>query len=546
MPIVNNIRAEFIPVNFEKPATLKQKTIQANGVYNASDDNADGFSSVTVVVPKPAPNIQELNITPSTEPQTITVPGTIDGYGPVNVSGVENVSSENIKEGVSILGIQGSVVELNGETVNITPTTNEQVIEPTAPKNAITRATVSPVTSSIDSNIQPENIVKGKTILGVQGEWAGPRKTVSRDGVLGPDVVSAHILDLTGVTVIGKYQLCEAYYGSQRLTGEVDLSMITRMDDQACSRAFYNCRNITHVDISSLRIFGTYSCYNMFSACTGIQSVNFGSLESISGISCCQEMFYGCTGITDVTFSALKMVYGGCLRSMFYGCTGIQTVNMPLLTVLDGGYSCASMFEKCSSIQSIDLSSLKTLYANTTCQLMFASCTSLTNVSLPSLSVIGGALQCEGMFSQCTNLSKLSFPAITTSSFISGRDHFRNMCSGASNVTLHFPSNVRSVIEGLTGYSETAPFGATAGQVLFDLPATVILTGANTTEYQRSPKDDTQTALAWRVKDGGTISAPVIDWTPFYTNGTTDPQVGDTLYSDAECTTAVTTIDSIA
>jgi hypothetical protein len=46
------------------------------------------------------------------------------------------------------------------------------------------------------------------------------------------------------------------------------------------------------------------------------------------------------------------------------------------------------------------------------------------------------------------------------------------MCSAIPNITLHFPSNVQSVIEGLDGYSATAPFGAVSGTVLFDLPAT--------------------------------------------------------------------------
>ena len=91
----------------------------------------------------------------------------------------------------------------------------------------------------------------------------------------------------------------------------------------------------------------------------------------------------------------------------------------------------------------------------------------------------------------------------------------------------------------------TAGFGGTSTTVLWDLPSTFILTGANTTQYERNPRDDTATALAWRVLDGGTDADPVIDWTSFYTSGTTDPSLGNTIYSDAACTTAVTTISSI-
>ena len=49
---VYNIRAEFIPVNFDIPAKLVEKTIQANGVYNATSDNADGYSEMAKQLPK--------------------------------------------------------------------------------------------------------------------------------------------------------------------------------------------------------------------------------------------------------------------------------------------------------------------------------------------------------------------------------------------------------------------------------------------------------------------------------------------------------------
>ena len=52
-----------------------------------------------------------------------------------------------------------------------TPKTVEQVILPDENYN-LSKVTIEPVTSSIDSNIQPQNILLGKTILGVQGNLA--------------------------------------------------------------------------------------------------------------------------------------------------------------------------------------------------------------------------------------------------------------------------------------------------------------------------------------------------------------------------------------
>lgn len=72
-----------------EPATLIEKNITANGTYNASSDDADGYSSVNV-------NVNPILITKSvTANGTYTAhdePGTPDGYSSVTV----NVPSHNV------------------------------------------------------------------------------------------------------------------------------------------------------------------------------------------------------------------------------------------------------------------------------------------------------------------------------------------------------------------------------------------------------------------------------------------------------------------
>jgi hypothetical protein len=79
----------------------------------------------------------------------------------------------------------------------------------------------------------------------------------------------------------------------------------------------------------------------------------------------------------------------------------------------------------------------------------------------------------------------------------------------------------------------TNGFGGTNTTVLFDIVTT--LTGVDTNSYTRSQKNSTATATAW--DNGGTL---------YYTSGTAEPVVNDTIYSDSACTTAVTTISAIA
>ena len=80
-----------------------------------------------------------------------------------------NIQPENIKQGVSILSVEGTLKEEKPEEIfNIQPTTTDQAITPTEGSVFIS-GTVRAVTSSIDSNIQPGNIKQGVSILGVEG-----------------------------------------------------------------------------------------------------------------------------------------------------------------------------------------------------------------------------------------------------------------------------------------------------------------------------------------------------------------------------------------
>jgi len=285
---------------------------------------------------------------------------------------------------------------------------------------------------------------------------------------------------------------------------------------------FAYCDSLVNIKLDKLQKIGggtnSNNCYYTFKNCTSLKSVNLSSLKEITGSDVCYGMFYECTALETVDLS---------------GLTTISGYNAPFCNV----------FEKCSKLISVDLSSLQTIYKgnnmNYACCSLFKSCTSLPSMIFPSLEKIGGTNVLKEAFSGCTSLQSISFPALKEVYPISYTAQFNNMLSGCTGVTVHFPSNMQAVIGSWS--SIINGFGGTNTQVLYDLPATNLLTGADTNVYSRNPKYDTVSALAWKVGDYGTT-----DFTPYYTSTTSDPVVGDTIYSDASCTTAVTTISSIA
>lgn len=99
----------------------------------------------------PIENLQEKEVNPTTEKQEIVADKEYSALSKVMINAVtsdidSNIQSYNIKKDVSILGVTGNVIELNGEERATTPTKDTQIITPSADKNAITKMTVNPYT----------------------------------------------------------------------------------------------------------------------------------------------------------------------------------------------------------------------------------------------------------------------------------------------------------------------------------------------------------------------------------------------------------------
>ena len=150
--------------------------ITENGNYIAQDGYS-GFGVVRVQVPETI--LDTITINPSKTEQTIIPEVGIDGYNEIIVNPVtksidNNIKAGNIKKGVEILGVTGSL-EFVTDTLTVNPSTLSQTITPE--HDGFNKVIVNPVTESIDSNIKAGNIKSGVTILGVQGTIIESRET---------------------------------------------------------------------------------------------------------------------------------------------------------------------------------------------------------------------------------------------------------------------------------------------------------------------------------------------------------------------------------
>lgn len=113
-----------------------------------------------------------------------------------------DIIAENIKTGINILGVEGTLEPVKVQTKQVTPTTEAQSITPDTGYNGISLVEVEPVTSNIDSNIIPENIRKDVSILGINGTYVGT--DTSDATATANDIINPKTAYVNGEKIVGE------------------------------------------------------------------------------------------------------------------------------------------------------------------------------------------------------------------------------------------------------------------------------------------------------------------------------------------------------
>ena len=289
----------------------------------------------------------------------------------------EDLTPENIRKGVTIGGIEG---EFLGDTeeieVELDMADGDQVILPAEEGKSFSKVTVKK-----PETLVPENIAKDVNIGGVVGTHEGGGATLPYIEYTLNDAGEPIAAKMYGYTSIPTG--CFAYMASLKSVDLTESPNITSIGGSA----FRGCSAITQLTIpDSVKNIGDYAFYD----CTILTSITIP--DSVTSIG--TSAFSVCKALTSIT---IPDGVTSIQNSTFNGCTGLKSITIPdsVTTINYGG------FMGCTALTSVTIGNNVTTIGDSA----FNYCKALTSITIPaSVTRIGNSA-----FYNCAALTSATF-----------------------------------------------------------------------------------------------------------------------------------------
>lgn len=289
----------------------------------------------------------------------------------------------------AISSIKGEEPKLQQKSV--TPTTTAQTIKADSSYDGLSSVSVGAVTSAIDSDIKSENIKKGVSILGVNGtleEGIIPSgtKTINDNGDYDvSQYANAKVIVPKGITPSGEIQISAngtyditnfasavvdientggggkfaprhiSFYGYDGSDLDAEVQAVDTSNVTNFAYMFRDAK-VTHLDLSSWNTSNVTTTYGMFYGCSKLENINLNNWDT-NNVTTMYSMFYGCNGLTTLDLRCFTGTNTTTTKSMFYNSKGIKEIdlrnlNLPSDAIVD------TMFYGCTALEKVDIRSL--------------------------------------------------------------------------------------------------------------------------------------------------------------------------------------------
>lgn len=216
-------------------------------------DDEEEIVVLEEAIEKVYPQLENLEVVPSAEKQVFNHPDSY-GYDEVVVNAI------------------------SGDTLEITPSKEEQSFN-----GVYTEVKSKGVTSEVDENIKAENIKGGVEILGVEGTleaidyWSTEPSTSTSFNFKNYLKALPKELDLTNVKSLN--------FANMVYLEEVDLSNWKLDDINNLYSAFHSCTNLKRVILKNHKFLNVTSVGTMFYGCTSLEYLDMRDFEYHDGIN---------------------------------------------------------------------------------------------------------------------------------------------------------------------------------------------------------------------------------------------------------------------
>lgn len=376
-------------------------------------------------VKKMYPELENLEVTPSTEEQIFTHDGSY-GYDKVTVKSMGKIKYKP----QTISFRNSSSTDLTYETKNLD---------------------ISLLTNTV-------SMFSGSTKLETidLSEWDVSNIT-NFNSMFYNNYALKNIIGVENIIVTNKANnIAAMFFGCNSLeyidTSKWDTSNITL----STSSTFYNCKSLKRLDVSNwdtskIPAFAEVS-YGMFENCESLEELDVSNWD-VSNSTYFSAMFAGCRKLKTIDMSKwvcnnpapVREMFKTCLsleyadvswvimegntdspRDMFHSCRALKSVKMfPYTSTKSYGSTTISMFEYCQSLEEIDLSSWTTNDI-TEATYMFRGCSKLKRIILSNL-ITDRLTKAGYMFDECSSLEYLDIRNFTFDKITTYTNMFRNI-----------------------------------------------------------------------------------------------------------------------